>query len=109
LRRLEGVLEDSKEAVLAQLEKVQAMNLPEEAQEKLLIRATEGLSFFISHKWIFPSCVKPVLLLIWKRIFKAFQKMPVRFLNTLNSLNLLASLTMPICFTKSSKRFGKLI
>jgi type I restriction enzyme M protein len=46
LRRLEGVLEDSKEAVLAQVEKVQAMNLPEEAQEKLLLRTTSGLSFF---------------------------------------------------------------
>ncbi|MFI3198563.1 MAG: class I SAM-dependent DNA methyltransferase, partial [Methylococcaceae bacterium] len=46
LRRLEGVLEDSKDAVLAQLEKVQAMNLPEDAQEKLLLRATGGLSFF---------------------------------------------------------------
>ena len=46
LRRLEGVLEDSKEAVLAQVEKVQAMNLPEEAQEKLLLRATGGLSFY---------------------------------------------------------------
>jgi len=46
LRRLEGVLEGSKEAVLAQVEKVQAMNLPEEAQEKLLLRATGGLSFF---------------------------------------------------------------
>jgi type I restriction enzyme M protein len=46
LRRLEGVLEDSKEAVLAQVDKVQAMNLPEEAQEKLLLRATGGLTFF---------------------------------------------------------------
>ena len=46
LRRLEVVLEDSKDAVLAQLEKVQAMNLPEETQEKLLLRATGGLSFF---------------------------------------------------------------
>lgn len=46
LRRLEGVLEDSKESVLAQVEKVQAMNLPEAAQEKLLLRATGGLSFF---------------------------------------------------------------
>jgi len=50
LRRLEGVLEDSKEAVLAQVEKVQAMNLPEEAQEKLLLRATGGLSFFNTSK-----------------------------------------------------------
>lgn len=46
LRRLECVLEDSKEAVLAQVEKVQAMNLPDEAQEKLLLRATNGLSFY---------------------------------------------------------------
>jgi type I restriction enzyme M protein len=46
LRRLEGVLEASKEAVLAEVAKVQAMNLPEEAQEKLLLRATAGLSFF---------------------------------------------------------------
>ncbi len=46
LRRLEGVLEESKEAVLAEYAKVQAMGLPEEAQEKLLLRATGGLSFF---------------------------------------------------------------
>lgn len=46
LRRLEGVLESSKEGVLAQVDKVQAMNLPEEAQEKLLLRATGGLTFF---------------------------------------------------------------
>lgn len=46
LRRLEGVLEESKEAVLAEYEKVQKMDLPEEAEEKLLLRATGGLSFF---------------------------------------------------------------
>lgn len=46
LRRLECVLADSKEAVLAEYEKVKAMNIPEEAQEKLLLRATGGLSFF---------------------------------------------------------------
>lgn len=46
LRRLEGVLEESKEAVLAEYTKVQKMDLPEEAQEKLLLRATGGLSFF---------------------------------------------------------------
>jgi len=50
LRRLEGVLEDSKDAVLAEYEKVQAMNLPEEAQEKMLLRATDGLSFFNTSK-----------------------------------------------------------
>ena len=46
LRRLECVLEGSKESVLAECEKVQRMNLPEEAQEKLLLRATDGLSFY---------------------------------------------------------------
>ncbi len=56
LRRLEGVLEESKEQVLAEYEKVQKMNLPEEAQEKLLLRATKtkvtpsGLSFFNASK-----------------------------------------------------------
>jgi type I restriction enzyme M protein len=50
LRRLEGVLEDTKEQVLAELDRVQPMNLPEEAQEKLLLRATGGLSFFNTSK-----------------------------------------------------------
>jgi type I restriction enzyme M protein len=50
LRRLEGVLEESKAAVLAEYEKVQKMNLPEQAQEKLLLRATGGLSFFNTSK-----------------------------------------------------------
>jgi len=41
LRRLEGVLEDSKQQVLEAVEKVQKMSLPEEAQEKFLLRATQ--------------------------------------------------------------------
>lgn len=50
LRRLECVLEASKEAVLAEQQKIASMNLPEEAQEKLLSRATGGLSFFNTSK-----------------------------------------------------------
>jgi len=50
LRRLEGVLEDSKEAVLLKHVEVSKMNLPEEAQEKLILRATNGLSFFNTSK-----------------------------------------------------------
>ncbi len=56
LRRLEGVLEESKEAVLEEHEKIQKMNLPEAAQEKMLLRATksasspDGLSFFNTSK-----------------------------------------------------------
>jgi type I restriction enzyme M protein len=56
LRRLEGVLEESKEQVLAEVEKLSKMTLPEEAQEQMLLRATksvsnpEGLSFFNTSK-----------------------------------------------------------
>jgi len=52
LRRLECVLEATKPAVLEEYEKVKKMKIPEEAQEKLLLRATktksnpDGLSFF---------------------------------------------------------------
>ena len=46
LRRLECVLEPSKEAVLAQYDKVKAMNLPEDGMEKMLLRSTGGLSFY---------------------------------------------------------------
>ncbi|MGJ8641772.1 MAG: type I restriction-modification system subunit M [Luteolibacter sp.] len=49
LRRLECVLEPSKEKVLNEVEKVQKMNLPEEAEEKMLLRAA-GLSFFNTSK-----------------------------------------------------------
>ena len=50
LRRLEGVLEDSKATVLTEYDKVQSMGLPEEAQEMLLLRATGGLNFFNTSK-----------------------------------------------------------
>ena len=46
LRRLECVLEASKEAVLKQVPVVEQMKLPEETQEMLLQRATNGLRFF---------------------------------------------------------------
>jgi len=50
LRRLECVLEKSKEAVLAEYENILKKELPEEAQEKLLLRSTKGLSFFNTSK-----------------------------------------------------------
>jgi len=50
LRRLEAVLEVSKDAVLKESEKVEKLNLPEEAQAKLLLRATNGLSFYNTSK-----------------------------------------------------------
>ncbi|MFT5116840.1 MAG: type I restriction enzyme M protein [Kiritimatiellia bacterium] len=49
LRRLEGVLEASKDKVLAEHDNVQSMSLPEDAQENFLLRAS-GLSFFNTSK-----------------------------------------------------------
>ncbi|HAV5745295.1 TPA: SAM-dependent DNA methyltransferase [Acinetobacter baumannii] len=46
LRRLECVFEGSKTSVLEANEKVKVMPLPEEAKEKMLLKATQGLSFF---------------------------------------------------------------
>lgn len=46
LRRLECVLAPTKDAVLAEAEKLKASPLPEEGREKFLLRATKGLSFF---------------------------------------------------------------
>lgn len=52
LRRLECVLESSKEAVLIQHDKIKTMSLPEDGIEKMLMRATktsahpDGLSFY---------------------------------------------------------------
>jgi type I restriction enzyme M protein len=50
LRRLEGVLKDSKEAVLLKHDEITQSNYSVEAQEKLLLRATNGLSFFNTSK-----------------------------------------------------------
>lgn len=49
LRRLECVLEPNKANVLAEYENVQNMGLPEEAQEKFLLKAS-GLSFYNTSK-----------------------------------------------------------
>jgi type I restriction enzyme M protein len=50
LRRLECVLEPTKLAVLEKHQEVKKMKVSEEAQEKLLLRATNGLSFFNTSK-----------------------------------------------------------
>ncbi|MDO7360738.1 class I SAM-dependent DNA methyltransferase [Acinetobacter geminorum] len=50
LRRLECVFEGSKTSVLEANEKVKVMPLPEEAKEKMLLKATQGLSFFNTSK-----------------------------------------------------------
>ncbi len=46
LRRLECVLEGSKKKVLAEYKKIKKKKLPEAGEEKLLLRATNDLSFY---------------------------------------------------------------
>lgn len=50
LRRLECVLADTKEAVLAKAEELKNSPLPEEAKEKFLLKATQGLAFYNTSK-----------------------------------------------------------
>jgi len=50
LRRLECVLEASKDAVLDEFDRLQSSNFPESAHEKLLLNATGDLSFFNTSK-----------------------------------------------------------
>lgn len=100
LRRLECVLEESKDALLARYEEVKAMNVPEEAQEKLLLRATDGLTFFNTSKMDLSNLAKPVSRPIWNPIFRHSPKTPEKFSNTLNSASLLASLATPTCCIK---------
>lgn len=50
LRRLECILADKKHVLLAEYERIKPLGLPEEAQEKLLLRATGGLSFYNTSK-----------------------------------------------------------
>ena len=84
LRRLECVLADSKEAVLAQVEQVQAMNVSEEAQESCCFEQPTVCLFTAPPKWTCPNWVKPVSPLILKPTFKAFQKTRGRFLSILS-------------------------
>lgn len=46
LRRLECVLEESKDAVVEEAQKISAMGLNEEAEAKFLLRKTNGLAFY---------------------------------------------------------------
>ena len=88
LRRLECVLEASKDAVLAEVDKIQAMNLPEEAQEKMLLRATGGLSFFNTSKMDLAKLGENGIKANLDSYIQSFPKMHARFLNTLILANL---------------------
>ncbi|WP_204369189.1 type I restriction-modification system subunit M [Methylocucumis oryzae] len=113
LRRLECVLEDSKEAVLAQVEKVQAMNLPEEAQEKLLLRATNGLSFYNISKMDLSKLGEAGIAANLESYIQSFSKDAreifeyfkfVEFIGQLNDANLLYKIVQKVRTTDLSPK-----
>ena len=96
LRRLECVLESSKSAVLVEAAKVEKMAIAEEAKEKLLLRATGGLSFFNT---------SPMdLSTLGESGIKANLERYIQFLTTSSSPNSLACSTMPTCSTRWFKK-----
>ena len=106
LRRLECVLEETKDAVVAESQRIADMGLPEEAQEKFIIRASKRPFYSVSPMDLSKmgqSDIKDNL----NTYVQSFPKMRVRFLSTSSLQNLSVNSTMPTCSTKSCKRFGK--
>lgn len=85
LRRLECVLETTKDAVIAEAQKVKAMKLPEEAQEKMILRATNGLTFFNASAM---DLSKMAYRTTWKTTSSRSLRMPAKFSNTSSSASL---------------------
>jgi type I restriction-modification system DNA methylase subunit len=91
LRRLECVLSESKEAVVAQAEKVKAMNLPEEAQENSFCVRPMIWRSSIPHRWISARWGRTASRITWRTTFSASQRMHARSLSTLSFMSLSAS------------------
>ncbi|MEW8339957.1 MAG: type I restriction-modification system subunit M N-terminal domain-containing protein [Candidatus Thiodiazotropha taylori] len=113
LRRLECVLAASKEAVLAEFEKVQKMNLPEEVQEKLLLRATNGLSFFNTSKMDLSKLGETGIKANLDTYLQGFYKDPreifehfkfAEFIGQLNDANLLYKIVQKVRTTNLSPK-----
>ena len=113
LRRLECVLADSKEAVLAQVEKVQAMHLPEESQEKLLLRATNGLSFYNTSKMDLSKLGETSIAANLEAYIQSFSKDArdifehfkfIEFIGLLNDANLLYKIVQKVRQTDLSPK-----
>lgn len=98
LRRLECVLASTKLAVLAKAEELKSSSLPDEAKEKFLLKATQGLAFFNTSRMDLSSLgesdiksnLESYLLSFSKdarEIFEYFKF--AEFISELNSANLL--------------------
>ncbi len=113
LRRLECVLQDSKKAVLAEHKNVQKMNLPEDAQEKLLLRATNGLSFFNTSKMDLSTLGETGIKANLENYIQGFSKDAreifeyfnfIEFIGQLNDANLLYKIVQKVRLTDLSPK-----
>lgn len=113
LRRLECVLEKTKPAVLAENEKVKKMKLPEEAKEKLLLRATGRLSFFNTSKMDLSTLGESGIKANLEAYIQAFSKDAreifdhfkfVEFVGLLNDANLLYKVVQKVRQTDLSPK-----
>ena len=113
LRRLECVLAASKEAVLKQVPVVEKMKLPEEAQEKMLLRATGGLTFFNTSPMDLGSLGEAGIKANLERYIQCFSKDAreifdhfkfAEFIGLLNDANLLYKIVQKVKATDLSPK-----
>lgn len=103
LRRLECVLETTKDAVITEAKKVKAMKLPEEAQEKMILRATNGLTFFNASAMDLSKMGQMAYRTTWKTTSSRSLRMPAKFSNTSSSASLSGNWLMRTCCSKWCK------
>ena len=109
LRRLEGVLKESKTAVLAEVDKLAKMNLPEEAEEKTPASRYGWPVFFqYLEDGSFDAGLKVESRITSSPTCRVFQRMLVRSLSISNLGNLSPSSTMRIYSTRWCSAFDSL-
>ena len=85
---------ESKAAVLAEHEK-SPLKLPEEAQEKLLLRATNGLALFNTSQWISAKWGRVISKANLSTYMQSFSKDVREIFEYFNFINLQAYSMMP--------------
>jgi type I restriction enzyme M protein len=111
LRRLECVLESTKEAVLTQYDSLQTMSFSPEAQEKVLLRAAGNLSFFNTSKMDLSKLGEKDIAANLESYLLAFSKDARDIFDyfKVSLQNLLVSSMMQTYFIKLFKKCGKRI
>lgn len=99
LRRLECVLAETKDAVVAKYDELKTSPLPEDAKEKFLLRAST-LSFFNTSKMDLGKMGQNDIKANLESYVQHFHRMHVKSSSTSNSASLSACWRMPTCCSK---------